>query len=177
MVRKAPGEMIGRRFTRLTVVAPAPSSGTKRRWQCSCECGGQTTAYQWSLLAGRSRSCGCLKAEELNRRQGHEVHGMHSTPEYRVWADLKSRCFNPKHQEYPKYGGAGITMCDEWKESFSAFYRDMGSRPSASHVLRRYDERQPFCAANCRWIRTLTRSVREADRSTNSLSILEPEEW
>jgi hypothetical protein len=82
---------------------------------------------------------------------------MRAAPEYRIWADLKNKCMNPKHQEYSKYGGAGVTICDEWSQSFSAFYRDMGSRPSVSHVLRRYDNGQPFCVANCRWIKTRSR--------------------
>src|SRR3954453_12239642 len=61
--------MLGRVFTRLTVISEAPRANRKRRWHCSCSCGGTTTAYHWSLLAGRSRSCGCLKSEELNKWQ------------------------------------------------------------------------------------------------------------
>src|SRR3954453_18314395 len=38
--------LIGKTFTRLTVVSEAPKAHRKRRWHCSCSCGGSTTAYQ-----------------------------------------------------------------------------------------------------------------------------------
>ena len=169
--------MIGSKFGRLTVVAPAPPAGTKRRWHCVCECGGETTAFQWSLRAGRSQSCGCLKAEELNRRQGHEIHGMRNSPEYSAWLLMKSKCYNLNHQEYPSYGGRGATVCDEWRVSFSAFFRDVGARPSPSHTLARIDDRQPFCASNCRWLKTYSRiSKSQRHEMRTDLSVLDPDD-
>ena len=38
-----------------------------------------------------------------------------------VWRNMKGRCYNPKHCKYPIYGGRGITVCDEWRNSFQAF--------------------------------------------------------
>ncbi len=169
--------MIGLKFERLTVVAQAPSSGTKRRWRCVCECGGETTAFQWSLLAGRSRSCGCLKAEELNKRQNHEIHGMHKSPEYRAWKLMKSRCYDANFPEYPMYGGKGATVCDEWRKSFTAFFQDVGARPSPQHRLIRIDDRQPFCASNTRWLKTHGRVPKNQRLETRSyLSVLDPED-
>jgi hypothetical protein len=118
--------MLGTQFTRLTVIAEAPRAHRKRRWHCSCACGGSTIAFQWSLLAGRSRSCGCLKGEELNARQGHETHGFRGSPEYRAWVVMKKRCYNVKHRDYRSYGGAGVIVCEPWRNSFLAFYRDVG---------------------------------------------------
>jgi hypothetical protein len=152
--------MVGRTFGRLTVTSAAPSAHRKRRWHCRCSCGGTTIAFQWSLLAGRSNSCGCLKAEELNRRQGHENHGMYGSPEYKVWELMKRRCFYPKDRGYRKYGGAGITVCDEWRDSFATFYRDVGPRPSPYHTLERFEEEKDFDPSNCRWVKTRGRSFR-----------------
>jgi hypothetical protein len=108
----------------------------KRRWVCVCSCGAQTTAYQWSLLAGRSRSCGCLKSEEqrlksaeLNERQGNENHGMHSSTEYKCWLLLKNRCYNPNSKDYAYAGARGVRVCERWRSSFQSFYDDMGARP------------------------------------------------
>ncbi len=39
-----------------------------------------------------------------------------------VWRNMKGRCYNPKHEKYPVYGGRGIKICDEWRNSFQAFY-------------------------------------------------------
>ena len=42
-------------------------------------------------------------------------------------------------------------MCDEWKESFEAFYRDMGPRPSNEHSIDRKDNSKGYSKDNCRW--------------------------
>jgi hypothetical protein len=168
--------MIGEKLGRLTVVGAAPSAGSKRRWHCSCDCGGETIAFQWSLRAGRSRSCGCLKAEELNKRQDHELHGMHASPEYRAWKLMKTRCYNPRFPEYPTYGGRGATVCEEWKTSFTAFLRDVGPRPSQQHRLVRIDDQQSFCPGNAHWLKTRSRVPKHRRHEVRrDLSILDEE--
>jgi hypothetical protein len=153
--------MIGRKFGRLTTIAQRPSSGGKRRLQCLCDCGQETTTFAWKLLAGKTRSCGCLKIEQLNTRQGHELHGMRGSPEYAVWVRLKSLCYNPRTRGYAKVGGAGIKIAPDWEQSFSAFFDAVGPRPSRRHELMRYDETGDFSAENCRWV--LIRKARHAE--------------
>ena len=41
---------------------------------------------------------------------------------------MKSRCNNPRNNNYKNYGGRGIKVCDEWK-SFDNFYAYMGLMP------------------------------------------------
>jgi hypothetical protein len=144
--------VIGSRFGRLTVTGAAPSSGGKRRWVCTCDCGNVATTFAWKLLAGRTRSCGCLKIEELNTRQGHELHGMRNSPEYAVWTRLKSICYNYRVREFGKYGALGVQLAPEWKNSFRAFFNDLGPRPSPFHKLLRYNDEGNFAPGNCRWV-------------------------
>jgi hypothetical protein len=143
--------VIGQQFARLTVIAEAPRLHRKRRWVCSCSCGGTTIAFQWSLRAGRSRSCGCLKAEELNERQGNENHGMHRSPEYQTWLLMNRRCYDPGYRGFPAYGGSGIGVCDQWRASFSMFLRDMGRKPSPNYALTLISREREFEPGNCRW--------------------------
>jgi hypothetical protein len=150
--------VLGTVFHRLTVVAEAEPAGRKKRWRCACSCGGSTVAFQWSLRAGRSRSCGCLAAEgaasiatELNARLGNEDHQMYGTPEYAEWLRMKSRCYYPSNRAFKKYGGSGVKVCDEWKDSFSAFLADMGPKPSMFHSIRRIGDRGDFSPSNCVW--------------------------
>ena len=147
------GFMIGQTFARLTVVKEAPRLHRKRRWHCVCSCGGSTIAYQWSLKSGRSRSCGCLKAEELNARQGHENHGMHDSAEYQLWLNLKKRCHDPRSSAYRYYGARGVVVCEPWRSSFSSFYQDVGPRPSGNHVLKLVRSNEGYSPGNCRWVR------------------------
>ena len=58
--------LVGRLFGRLTVIAREGSAGQAPRrplWRCRCSCGSELVVRAASLLAGRTRSCGCLRAE------------------------------------------------------------------------------------------------------------------
>ena len=72
-------------------------------------------------------------------------------PEYIVWQNAKQRCYNENHPAYPTYGGRGIKMCEEWKESYDQFYYDMGPRPSANYSIDRRDTNQGYNPDNCYW--------------------------
>ena len=59
--------MPGMRFGRLTVIAPAAATDSKRRFVCKCDCGNSKTILGYSLM-GKTRSCGCLSIEKATAR-------------------------------------------------------------------------------------------------------------
>ena len=59
-------DLVGRVFGRLQVVARAGSTDrtpARPLWRCRCACGNEPIVLAAYLLAGRTRSCGCLRAE------------------------------------------------------------------------------------------------------------------
>lgn len=81
-----------------------------------------------------------------------KVNGVNSTeiPEYAAWRKMKHRC-SAEYEKKHLYRDKGIRVCGEWFNSFEAFYRDMGPRPSSQHSLDRIDTNRGYCKENCRW--------------------------
>ena len=36
---------------------------------------------------------------------------------YKIWDGIYQRCYNPNQKDFYRYGGRGIVLCDEWKNS------------------------------------------------------------
>jgi hypothetical protein len=152
-IRKPKGLTIdaGHRFGRWLVTDPTPIRNGKRiDVVCLCDCGTVRNVSKARLLRGTSLSCGCL-ARELSAKRATKHGGAYSS-EYGIWSKIIARCENPNHPAYPNYGARGVSVCQEWKESFQSFIQDMGPRPSPEHSVDRFpDNSGNYEPSNCRW--------------------------
>ena len=138
-----------------------PDGHKESAWICKCECGKEVTIIRTNLK--RARSCGCSKNQYIS--ESKITHGLSNTKIYRIWRNMKSRCYNPNVTRYNKYGGRGITICDEWRDNFEAFYKwAIENGYSDGLSIDRKDVNGNYTPSNCRWIAM----SKQADNKSNS---------
>lgn len=104
---------IGERYNQITVVEDLGVIDENRIIVGLCDCGVRKTYLWLNVKRGKSKSCGC----------SIKKHGLHNHNIYHVWEDMCSRCYNSTSNEsYLRYGGRGVTVCDEWKNNPKSFY-------------------------------------------------------
>lgn len=135
----------GNRYGTLTVLRVNGKYRRKYKWLCVCDCGHETTVMGESLRSGRAKCKSCVHI----KHGGAKKH--RHTAEYRTWQSIKRRCTNPSQQNYERYGGRGIRMCQEWMESFAAFLEHVGKKPSPEHSIDRIDCNGHYEPGNVRW--------------------------
>jgi hypothetical protein len=113
-----------------------------------CSCGNVFRTWRTNLNSGTTKSCGCLRRKVMKFRD--RTHGDTKSIEYRTWANMMYRCYNPRAEKYPNYGGRGIGVAVRWHK-YENFLADMGRRPADKSSLDRFDNDGWYTYSNCRW--------------------------
>ena len=152
----------GDRFGRLTVVQDRGS----RCVECRCDCGATKIATRKYLRNGDTRSCGCLRREELERMS--QKHGDTGSRLYGIWKGMRTRATNKNRKQAKDYVLRGIYVCDEWSDYRKFKEWAMANGYADNLTIDRIDNDGPYAPENCRWI-----TQKEQCRNKRNTHVLE----
>ena len=157
-------DLTGQKFGRLTVVCRAENDRyNAARWTCECECGATCIVAGKDLRCGHTLSCGCLRKEAAHNKS---THGLSRTRIYRIWSDMKNRCYNRNVPNYKNYGERGIRVCDEWLDPSKFFEWAFNSGYTDELTIERIDLDGNYEPENCKWI---TLKQQQANKTTSHI--------
>lgn len=144
-------DITGRVFNRWTVLERAANRKDRNgrtgeaQWLCRCECGTIRICRGAALRNGTHKNCRRCRITHGATRFGK------NNAQYSIYSSIKERCFNVNHIHYKDYGGRGITMCEEWRNDYAAFLRDVGPRPQGMTLDRYPNNDGNYEPGNVRW--------------------------
>jgi hypothetical protein len=174
-MKKTRLDLKGKQFGRLTVLEYSHTNKHgQSMWKCRCACGSERIVTGSHLKSGHSISCGCYNAEAAKDRR--KTHGKRKTRLYRIWLNMKARCTIESVSQFKNYGGRGITVCEEWANSFQAFYDWAMSNgydenaPRGKCTIDRIDVNGNYEPSNCRWVSIQAQQFNKSTSKTVTLN-------
>lgn len=149
-------DIIGQKFSMITVAEEVNAVNSRRRYKCLCDCGNTFERDHTNIVYRKgNQSCGCMSKQW--QAEAKKTHGERYTKLYRIWQGIKSRSINsgsffdrPEHEEYKV---KEITICDEWLDyaSFSEWSKINGYGEGKGLSIDREDNTKGYYPDNCRW--------------------------
>ena len=160
-------DLTGKRFNRLTIVGRVKNTkGVK--WECVCDCGKTTYAVTQKLSSGSTKSCGCFKGDRLSEFATTHGKTRDNKRLYDIWSAMIYRCSNETIANYHRYGGRGISVCDEWKDVDVFFEWALNNGYENTLQIDRRNNNGNYCPENCHFVTASYNSRNQEIKSNNT---------
>lgn len=142
------GALVSRVFYR------KPSSG-HRAVIFRCSCGEDFERTLSNQRKSVNKVCNSCTIKLVSKAKVKYKDDRHNRKLYGIWKGMNTRCYNKSAESYPDYGGRGITVCDEWRdtspENYYNFLNHVWPRPSDNHSIDRVDNNKGYDPSNVEW--------------------------
>lgn len=142
------------------------SSGKKRRIIVECpKCNFEFEVTYQNIKNSNTTQCRSCASKESSITHGKTNHVL-----YKKYNNMINRCFDRKNPGYKNYGKRGITVCEEWRNDFKAFYDwSIANGYKEGLSIDRIDNDGNYKPSNCRWEDKFTQAQNtRVLRSTNT---------
>ena len=131
-------------YGKLEIIDYAFHKHKHRYFNVKCSCDNIFTSSFTLILKGRTKTCFQCR---------NKTHSMSHTRLYKIYDDMKKRCYNTNCANYKFYGLKGVNVCEEWLKSPQLFLDwALANGYKDNLTIDRIDSFKNYEPSNCRFI-------------------------